>query len=102
MSESESEEFQMYCCLSFSYAVKYGIITIDYDRSAVEIPIRSSLSENEDKELRDKLYREGSPIDQDYLYPVHCPFCGLHLNIAIDFEKCNKIGQYSSKENWPK
>jgi hypothetical protein len=50
-SESESEEFQMYCCLPFSYAVKYGLITIDYDRNSVEIPIRSSLSDNENKQL---------------------------------------------------
>ena len=68
---SVSEEFQMYCCLPFSYAVKYGIITIDYDRNTVEIPIKSSLSDNENKELRDKLYKEEySCIDRDFLYPV--------------------------------
>jgi hypothetical protein len=51
MSENEIEEIQMYCCLPFSYAVKYGIINIDYDCNSVEIPIRSSLSDNENKEL---------------------------------------------------
>ena len=95
MSENVNEEIPMYCCLPFSYAVKYGLIKIDYYRSTIEIPIKSSLSDNENKELTDKLYKEKySCIDRDYLCPIHCPFCGLHLNIAIDFEKCNKIGQY--------
>jgi hypothetical protein len=31
----------MYCCLTFSYAVKYGFITIDYERNSVEIPLRN-------------------------------------------------------------
>ena len=59
-SEIASEEIPMYCCLPFSYAVKYGFITIDYDRNSVEIPItvRSSLSDNENKQLMDKLYKE--------------------------------------------
>lgn len=101
MSESEIEEIQMYCCLTFSYAVKYGFITIDYERNSIEIPIRSSLSDIENKQLVEKLHKEHiSYIERDFLYPVHCPWCGVHLNIAIDFDKCNKIGQYSSKENW--
>jgi hypothetical protein len=103
-SEIASEEIPMYCCLPFSYAVKYGFITIDYDRNSVEIPItvRSSLlSDNENKQLLDKLYKEQiSHIERDFLYPVHCPWCGVHLNLAIDFDKCAKIGQYSSKEGW--
>jgi hypothetical protein len=100
--KSESEEFQMYCCLPFSYAVKYGLITIDYDRNWIEIPIRSSLSDNENKELKDRLQKEhiSSYIERDFLYPLHCPWCGIHLKHVIDFDKCNKIGQYSSKENW--
>jgi hypothetical protein len=101
MSESVIEEIQMYCCLPFSYAVKYGLIVIDYERNSVEIPIRSSLSDNENKQLIDKLYKEHiSHIERDFLYPVHCPWCGIHLNHAVDFDKCNKIGQYSSKEGW--
>lgn len=101
MSESEIEEIQMYCCLPFSYAVKYGLITVDYERNSVEIPIRSSLSDNENKQLIDKLHKEHIlHIERDFLYPVHCPWCGVHLNIAIDFDKCAKIGQYSSKEGW--
>jgi hypothetical protein len=101
MSESEiEEEIPMYRCLPFSYAVKYGFIVIDYERNSVEIPIRSPLSDNENKQLMDKLHKEHiSYIEGDFLYPVHCPWCGIHLNIAIDFDKCSKIGQYSSKEN---
>ena len=38
---SENEELPMYCCLTFSYAVKYGFITIDYERNSVEIPLRN-------------------------------------------------------------
>ena len=49
----------------------------------------------------DKLYKEQiSHIERDFLYPVHCPWCGVHPNIAIDFDKCAKISQYSSKEGW--
>lgn len=40
----------MYCCLPFSYAVKYGLVTIDYERNSVEIPLRSSLSDDENKD----------------------------------------------------
>jgi hypothetical protein len=35
------EEIPMYCCLTFSYAVKYGFITIDYDHNSIEIPLRN-------------------------------------------------------------
>jgi hypothetical protein len=102
MSINENEEIPMYCCLPFSYAVKYGFITIDYERNSVEIPIRSSLSDNENKQLNEKLHKENiSCIERDFLYLVHCPWCGLHLNIAVDFEKgCCKEGQYSSKAGW--
>jgi hypothetical protein len=48
-SESESEEIQMYCCLPFSYAVKYGLITINTERIEVEILLKSSLPESEKK-----------------------------------------------------
>ena len=103
MSESETEEIQIYCCLHFSYAVKYGFITIDYDRNSVEIPIRSSLSDNENKQLIDKLQKKHiSHIERDFLYPVHCPWCGIHLKHVIDFDKCARDGKYSSKENWEK
>ena len=40
-----------------------------------------------------------SHIEADYLYFIHCPWC-IDLNHAIDFDKCSKIGQYSSKEGW--
>jgi hypothetical protein len=102
MSINENEEIEMYCCLPFSHAVKYGLIKIDYERNSEDIPIRSTLSNNENKQLIDKLHKEHiSHINRDFLYPVHCPWCGLHLNIAVDFEKgCCKEGQYSSKENW--
>jgi hypothetical protein len=99
-----NEEIPMYCCLTFSYAVKYGFITIDYERNLVEIPLRN-LTDDKKQEisLKQQKYKEriSQYIDFDYLYPVHCPWCGLHLNIAIDFEKgCMREGQYSSKESW--
>lgn len=99
---SVSEEFQMFCCLPFSYAVKYGIINIDYKRNSVEILLRTSLSDNERKEIIDKLYKERiiTHIDPDYLYPIHCPWCGTHVSTVIDFDKGVHAGQYSSKENW--
>jgi hypothetical protein len=67
-SNCETEEIPMYCCLPFSYTVKYGLITIDYDRILIEIPIRSSLSDNENKELKDKLQKEhiSSYIERDF------------------------------------
>jgi hypothetical protein len=98
-----SEEIEMYCCLPFSYAVKYGLIKIDYECNLIEIPLKTSLTEIEKKAAIDKLNKENisSHVHPDYLAPAHCPWCGLHLNIAVDFEKgCSKPGQYSSKENW--
>jgi hypothetical protein len=98
-----NEEIQMYCCLPFSYAVKYGFISIDYERNSVDIPIRSpsSLSDIERKQITDKLRNERiSQIDPDYLYPVHCPWCGIHLKHVIDFDKCGRDGQYRSKGGW--
>jgi hypothetical protein len=99
---SENEEIQMYCCLPFSYAVKYGFITIDYKHNSIEILLRTSLSDNERKEITDTPYKERiiTHLEPDYLYPVHCPWCGLHLKHVIDFDKCARDGQYSSKENW--
>lgn len=105
MSESEikGEEIPMYCCLHFSYAVKYGLITIDYEHNSIETPLKSSLSESQKKEIWDKLVNENiTHIHPDYFYPVHCPWCGIHLKHVIDFDKCVKIGQYSSKEGWEK
>ena len=89
------------CCLPFSYAVKYGFITIDYERNSVEIPLRN-LTENKKQEITLKLQKEriNTHIDPDYLYPVRCPWCGVHLKYVVDFDKCCKEGQYSSKENW--
>jgi hypothetical protein len=98
--EKEEEEIQMYCCLTFSYAVKYGFITIDYEHNSVEIPLRI-LTDNKKQEITLKLQKERvSHIDPDYLYPIHCPWCGIHLKHVIDFEKSGRDGQYSSKEGW--
>jgi hypothetical protein len=99
-SESENEEIQMYCCLPFAYPVKYGFITLDYDRNSVEISFKSSLSESE-KEIWDKLYNEHiTNIHPDYIDIIHCPWCGTHVSTVIDFDKGSKLGQYSSKKNW--
>jgi|SRR5918996_2274274 hypothetical protein len=103
MSEAEAEELPMYCCLFFSYAIKYGLIKIDYERNAIEIPLKSSLPEGEKKEIWDKLYKQHiSNIHPDYFSIIHCPWCGLHMNHVVDFDKCSYIhaGQYSSKEDW--
>ena len=107
MGEGKDEEIPMYCCLTFFYAVKYGFITIDYERNSVEIPLRNLTDDKNKKQeiiLKLKKAKErvlNSHIDPDYLYPVHCPWCGLHLNYAVDFEKgWSKEGQYSSKEGW--
>jgi len=48
-----NEEIPMYCCLTFSYAVYYGFITIDTERIEVEISLKSALSENEKEEIGD-------------------------------------------------
>jgi hypothetical protein len=55
MSESESEEIPMYCCLTFSYAVKYDFIKIDTHRVEVGIFLRSSLTNSDENEVWDKL-----------------------------------------------
>lgn len=104
MSENEIEEIQMYCCLPFSYAVKYGLITINTERIEVEISLKSSLSEDEKKKIWDELYNKAniSNIHPDYFYIIHCPWCGLHVKHAVDFDMSRYVhaGQYSSKENW--
>jgi hypothetical protein len=101
MSIGENEEPPMYCCLTFSYAVKYGFITIDYKRNSVEIPLRN-LTDDKRQEIMLKLQKHKhkeriitTHMDPAYLYPVHCPWCGVHLNIAIDFDKSCREGQYS-------
>jgi hypothetical protein len=64
MSTSE-EEIQMYCCLPFSYVVKFGIIIIDTERISVELSLKSILSEPEKEniwsELDIKISRKISP-----------------------------------------
>jgi hypothetical protein len=99
-----NEEIEMYCCLPFSYAVKYGLIKINTERIEVEISLKSSRSESEKKEIWDNLYNKAhiSNIHPDYFYIIHCPWCGLHLKHAIDFDMSRYVhaGQYSSKENW--
>jgi hypothetical protein len=81
---------------------KIRFITIDYKHNSIEILLRTSLSDNERKEITDKLYKERiiTHLKPDYLYPVHCPWCGIHLKHVIDFDKCARDGQYSSKEGW--
>ena len=102
-TDSDVEEIPMYCCLTFSYAIKFGFITIDYDRNSVEILLRN-LTDDKKQEITLKLQKERINThfdpDQGYLYPVHCPWCGVNLKYVIDFDKCCKEGQYSSKENW--
>jgi hypothetical protein len=70
-----SEEIQMYRCLTFSYAVKYGFITIDYERNSVEIPLRN-LTDDKTLEITLKLRKQAiSQIDPDlgYLIPYTVP-----------------------------
>jgi hypothetical protein len=71
--------------------------------STVEIPLRN-LTDDKKQEitllLQKQKERINTHINPDYLYPVHCPWCGIHLKYVIDFDKCCKEGQYSSKENW--
>jgi hypothetical protein len=106
--EEEVEEIPMYCCLLFSYAVYYKFITIDMDRNSVDIRIRlqsssSSLPDDVKKAIDDKLCKEHlTNLETDSLHIIHCPFCGLHMNHVIDFDKSDHghLGQYSSKENW--
>ena len=95
------EEIPMYFCLTFSYAVHYGFITIDTERIQVEIRLQSSLSDTEKKEIRDKLYEQHiTNINADYFHIIHCPWCGTHVSTVIDFDKGVHAGQYTSKEGW--
>ena len=100
-SENEMEEIQMYCCLPFSYAVKYGLIKINTERVEVEISLKSSLSESEKEEIWDELYKVNiTNIHPDFFFIIHCPWCGTHVSTVIDFEKSIHAGQYNRKENW--
>ena len=96
MSGSEIGEIQMYCCLPFSYAIKYGLIIINTERIEVEISLKSSLSESEKEEIWDDLYNKAniSNIHPDYFYIIHCPWCGTHVSTVIDFDKGVHAGQY--------
>jgi hypothetical protein len=108
MSETEKEqeeikEIPMYCCLEFSFAVHYKFITIDMERNTITINLKSALSKPEKNEIMNRLRKE--PLDPcsitpDYLEIMYCPWCGLHLNNAVDFDKSDHLGQYSSKEGW--
>jgi hypothetical protein len=95
----------MYCCLPFSYAVKYGIVKVDTERIEVKLSLKPdpNLSETEKERISDTLYNNhiiNLDPDLDFLYIIHCPFCGVHMNTVIDFDKSIHAGQYSSKENW--
>jgi hypothetical protein len=93
----------MYCCLPFSYAVRYGIIKIDMDHIEVELSIKSTLSESEKKEIWNRMCKVHiTNIHPDYIHIVHCPWCGVHMNTVIDYDEDlhAHAGQYSSKEEW--
>jgi|SRR5918996_213671 hypothetical protein len=95
------EDIPMYCCLPFSYAIKYALIKVDYEHNAIEISLKSSLSEGEKRELSNRLSKAHiMHIHPDYFYIIHCPWCGVHMRHVIDFDKCVHAGQYSSKEGW--
>jgi hypothetical protein len=112
MSEIEEEpgleaekEIPMYCCLEFSFAVYYKFITIDMDRNSIKIDLKSTLtlSEPNKQGIVDRLRKEPlgpCDINPDYLEIMFCPWCGLHKNNAVDFDKGARIGEYSSKEGW--
>jgi hypothetical protein len=114
MSEIEEEsgpdpekKIPMYCCLEFSFAVYYKLITIDMDRNSIKIDLKSTLtlSEADKQGIMDRLRREllgPCDINPDYLEIMFCPWCGLHMNNAVDFDKGARIGEYSSKEGWEK
>jgi hypothetical protein len=94
-TEEEQKEIPMYCCLEFSFAVHYKFITIDMDRNTITINLKSP--------LMDRLRKEPlgpCSITPDYVEIMYCPWCGLHLNHAVDFDKSDHLGQYSSKERW--
>jgi hypothetical protein len=69
----ENEELPMYYCLTFSYAVKYGFITIDYERNSVEIPLRN---------LTDRLVWLQSQMsgNQDLLFVYVYAYASLNSN----------------------
>jgi hypothetical protein len=95
------EDLPMYCCLPLSYAVKYGIITINMERVEVKLSLKSTLSESEKKEIWNGMYKAHiKNIHPDYIQIVHCPWCGVHMNTVIDFDKGIHAGQYSSKKGW--
>ena len=112
MSEIEEEsgpeaekEIPGYCCLEFSFAVYYKFITIDMDRNSIKIDLKSTLtlSEPDKQRIKDRLRKEPlgpCDINPDYLEIMVCPWCGLHMNNAVDFDKGARIGEYSSKESW--
>lgn len=53
-------------------------------------------------EIPRKEHLDTYSITQDYLEITYCPWCGLHLNNAVDFDKSDHLGQYSSKEGLEK
>jgi hypothetical protein len=78
---------------------------IDLERIEVRLSLKpdSNLSETEKEKISNTLHNNHiTNLDPDYIYIIHCPFCGLHMNHVIDFDKCYRTGQYSSKENWEK
>jgi hypothetical protein len=96
-----SEEIQTYCCLPFSYAVHFGLITIDTESIVVEIRLHSTFTDSRKKEIWDKLYKQQiTNITADFFQIIHCPWCGIHLSTVIDFDKGSHAGQYSSKAGW--
>jgi hypothetical protein len=97
------KEIPMYCCLEFSFAVYYKFITIDMERNSIKIDLKLSLSKPEKNGIMDRLSKEPlgpCSITPDYIEIMFCPWCGLYLNNAVDFDKGARIGQYSSKEGW--
>jgi hypothetical protein len=104
-SGQDAEEIPMYCCLEFSFAVYYKFITIDMDRNRIKIDLKSTLtlSEPDKQGIINRLCIEPlgpCDINPDYLEIMFCPWCGLHMNNAVDFDKGARIGEYSSKEDW--
>jgi hypothetical protein len=77
----------MFCCLEFSFAVYYKFITIDMDRNSIKIDLKSALSKREKNGIVDRLLEEPldpCSINPDYIEIMFCPWCGLHLNHAVD------------------
>ena len=98
-----SEEIPMYCCLFFSYAVRYKFITTDRKRILVEIKLKSPLEDDANKEIRSRLWEKHlTNIDLNYFLIIHCTWCGTHVSHVVDFDKVGRPGKYSSKEGWEK